>query len=49
MHQEAVEQDTGQDLAGDGQEGDSAMVVARLAVVLPLLQVNNSGIAKLLW
>ena len=44
-----VEQDTSQDLAVCGQEGDTSVVVTKLATVFSLTDVDNAHIFQLLW
>ena len=47
--QEAIEKDLSQDLSSYGQEGDALVVIARLVVAFPLVDVDYAGIFKLLW
>ena len=46
--QQAVEQDTGQDLACYRQEGYSSAVIACLAIALPLIDVRDCPIPEFL-
>ena len=46
---ETVEQYPSQDLPSYAQEGNASVVVARLAVAFPLVDVNDTGILELLW
>ena len=47
--EKAVEQDAGQDLPCYGQEGDATVIVTRLAVAFPFVDVDYMGIFQLLW
>ena len=49
MCDEAVEQNSSQDLARDGQQGDSTMIVTGLAVSFAFVEVCDGGILEVLW
>ena len=47
--QQIVEKNAGQDLACYGQEGDSSVVVAELAISCAVVDVDYCGIPEFLW
>lgn len=49
VSQQAIEEDTCQDLASYRQKGYSSMVVARLSVSFPFVDVDDCCISELLW
>ena len=49
MCDEAVEQNSSQDLACDGQQEDSTMIVAGLAVSFAFVEVYDGGVLEVLW
>ena len=48
MFKEAVKDDAGQDLSCYGQQGDAPVVVTRLTVAFPFVDVDYAGIFQLL-
>ena len=46
---EAIEQDAGQDLPGNGEQGDATVVITGESVPLTLVEVDYGRIFKLLW
>jgi hypothetical protein len=45
---QTVEKNSGEDLAGDGEKGDSTMIVAGLPVPFLLIEVDDGGILEFL-
>ena len=46
---EAIEQDAGQDLHGNGEQGDAAVVITDVSVPFTLVEVDYGSVFKLLW
>ena len=48
MRNEAVQQNSGQDLACDGEQGDTTVIVASLSISFPFVEVHDGRISEVL-